>query len=130
MAVLESRLGADFEPIASRTRLGWVVRGVVGADVNPLVSTHTAFLAHAGQATTELDVAFRRFCDTEAFGSEHKASCVPLQHQQAIDELDRGIRRLDVGYEAPVLWKEGEPTLEDNRQLAEMRLRSLTSKFR
>jgi len=35
MAVLESRYGDHGQPFASRTKLGWIVRGVVGADIKP-----------------------------------------------------------------------------------------------
>ena len=77
MAVLESHHGAEFEPIASRTRLGWVVRGVVGVDVSPDARTHAAFVAHAvGQTSSGLDATFKRFGDTEAFGSEHQTPCI------------------------------------------------------
>jgi hypothetical protein len=34
LAVQESRVGEEMEPIASKTKLGWIVRGVVDGRVN------------------------------------------------------------------------------------------------
>ena len=38
IAVLESRVGRDDEPFASRTRLGWIVRGLLGGDIGPMTA--------------------------------------------------------------------------------------------
>jgi len=35
LAVLESKVGGDDEPFASRTWLEWIVRGLLGADIGP-----------------------------------------------------------------------------------------------
>ena len=131
MAVIESRYGGEFEPIASRTRLGWVVRGVIGSDVGTRPHTHIAQTNHAiQQAYPDLDIAVKRLYDTESFGTEYQTDCLSAENQRAVRMLDQGIRKLETGYEAPILWKEGEPDLADNRALAEIRLRCLISKFR
>ena len=38
IAVLESRVGRDDDPFASRTRLGWIVRGLLGGDIVPMTA--------------------------------------------------------------------------------------------
>lgn len=44
--------------------------------------------------------------------------------------LDEGIKKLEKGWEAPILWKPGQPNLPDNRVAAEHRIRSLVSHFK
>lgn len=135
MAVLESRVGSAGEPIASKTRLGWIVRGIIGFDSRP--SAATVHLAHS---TTdfgpELIAEMRRFCDTESFGTEYEKEAMSQSDRAAVEMLERGLKKLPdgQGYEAPVLWIDGErPTeeqLPSNRPLAEHRLQSLLAKFR
>ena len=36
---------------------------------------------------------------------------------------------MEVGYEVPIIWREGEPNLDSNRQMAENRFRSLLNRF-
>ena len=76
VAVLETRVGGDDEPFASRTRLGWIVRGLLGGDVGPMTarSHHlTSTSASSGQSTeTSLHAEFQRLCTTEVFGTEFK----------------------------------------------------------
>ena len=58
---IESRFGG--EPVAARTRLGWVVRGVTGVDAKvKTVGKHSAFCSAAkGDAIGELTAAVRGF---------------------------------------------------------------------
>lgn len=51
-------------------------------------------------------------------------------NEQAIQILENGVRKLKVGYEAPITWKTGEPSLSNNRIVAENRLESLLRWFR
>jgi hypothetical protein len=39
-------------------------------------------------------------------------------------------RRIEVGYEVPIIWREGEPNLDSNRQMVENRFWRLLSRFR
>ena len=72
-----------------------------------------------------------RFCDTEMFGTEYKLDWISPTDKAAAELLDRATRRLEIGHEAPVLWKDGlNPSLPDNREVAEARLQGLLNKFR
>ena len=62
-------------PIASRTRLGWIVRGVIGVDDAVPSARILAALAICYNYD-ELASQVKRFCDTDAFGSEHKEKCI------------------------------------------------------
>ncbi|XP_057381581.1 uncharacterized protein LOC130704121 [Daphnia carinata] len=121
---LESRIGRDYEPTARWTRIGWIVRGAIG-DPSPTnaVRTHTIFATN--DDVDLLAQQFKRFCDTEDFGIEHRSPGLSETDKRAIQILESGVRKLEVGYEAPITWKTGEPSLPNNRILAESRLESL-----
>ena len=127
MTALETRTGRDDEPIASRTRLGWMVRGVLTSKSESIRAR-----MHAVFSSTEDDSlagAIHRFCDSEDFGTEFKDGCLSADDRRAINLLEEGTRLLDVGYEVPITWKEGEPDLPNNRLLAERRFSSLLRRF-
>ena len=130
-ASMETRCGEDFEPVAAKTRLGWLVGGVVGADAKP----KTARVHHIHAETAEFDSAgvlasaVKRLFDTEAFGSEYTSDCLSPDNRRATEMLRDGIKRLDIGYQAPILWREGEPNLADNFPLAESRIGVLKRRF-
>ena len=127
MAVLEARNGEDDQPIATRTRLGWVVRGVIECDPGPLAArVHAVFGAAEEEVLAD---AVRRFCDTENFGTEHSTAALSVDDRQAVDILQHGMVKLEVGYEVPITWRTGEPNLPNNRLLAEKRLQSLLRRF-
>ena len=59
--------------------------------------------------------AVHRFADTEYFGTEHQTDCLSSENQRVVEMLTKGLKKLKlVGYEAPILWKEGEPQLMEN----------------
>ncbi|XP_032792710.1 uncharacterized protein LOC116929557 [Daphnia magna] len=90
IAVIQSRVGAEKEPIASKTAFGWIVRGFV----------------------------------------EGRIGCISPENKRALEIVQEKTKRLEVGYEVPIIWREGEPNLDSNRQMAENRFRSQLSRFR
>ncbi|XP_046450173.1 uncharacterized protein LOC124198385 [Daphnia pulex] len=116
----ESRMGSEVEPVAEKTRLGWIVKDVIN-------ESGGRARVHQALASTDIGVQLldqmRRFCDTESFGTEHHAECISPANKEAIELMERYTIKLPVGYEVPVLWKGGvPPLLPDNRSLAEARL--------
>jgi hypothetical protein len=122
IAVLESRVGGDDEPFASRTRLGWIVRGLIGGNIGPMTSRFyhlTATSREEGPSVQEsLDANFRPFGKTENFGTEFRGEGLSESEQKAGKIVNEGLRKLEVGYEAPLNWIEGETAFENNRKLA------------
>lgn len=113
----ESREGKIDEPCAIKTKLGWVVRGPAEIINSFQVSNINL---NFGQQDLQLNELFERFCDTENFGSEiHHQTCLNEDEKRALDIVETGIRQLEIGYECPLTWKEGEPNLENNRKMAE-----------
>lgn len=72
----------------------------------------------------------RRFCDTEAFGTEYGRAGMSTEDRRVVPMLKAGMQKLEVEYQAPILWKVNEPQPPDNRPLAESRLRLLLSRFK
>ncbi len=96
----ESRIGGDDEPTAEKTRLGWVVKGVVEEGRRTRARVHQALAStDVGPQLLEL---MRRFCDTEMSGTEYKLDCISPTNKAATELLDRATRKLEIGYEAPV----------------------------
>ncbi|XP_045033912.1 uncharacterized protein LOC116935697 [Daphnia magna] len=125
---LESRIGKKFEPTAILTRLGWIVRGVLGSGLlEAVVKSHAIFAAD--EDVDVLVQQMKRFCDSEEFGTEHQIPGMSESEKQAVQKLEAGTRRLDVGYEVPITWKTGEPNLSNNRSLAEKRMKFLLRQF-
>ncbi|XP_057378039.1 uncharacterized protein LOC130700052 [Daphnia carinata] len=110
VATLESRVGREDEPVASRTRLGWIVRGVIGAES----SVYTIRLHHVSSSTSLTEIAneLRRFCDTENFGTEYQTAALSIDDQRAVKILEDETRKLETGYEVPITWRVGEPNFE------------------
>ncbi|KAI9553611.1 hypothetical protein GHT06_021533 [Daphnia sinensis] len=95
---LESRIGKEFEPTAIFTRLGWIVRGVVGDGLlDAAVKSHAIFAAD--EDVDVLAQQMRRLCDSEEFGTEHQIPGMSESERQAVQILEAGTRKLDVGYE-------------------------------
>jgi hypothetical protein len=124
---LESRVGNDYEPTAIRSRLGWLIRGVIADSI-----TVSAVRIHHVTSSAQLeDIAYelRRFCDTENFGTESTLVAKSADDRQAISILETGTKKLDLGYEVPINWKSGEPSLVCNRQMAQQRFGGLLRRF-
>ena len=102
------------QPYATRTRLGWSLNG--------LIDGHT----HSGDV-------FSNFVDLEQkvenmWNIEHcDTRDLPLSHNdQKVSELwDREISHADGHYTLPIPWKDGRPSLPDNKYVAKCRLDSL-----
>ncbi|XP_045023365.1 uncharacterized protein LOC123467557 [Daphnia magna] len=126
-AAIESRIGERNEPVAKRTVLGWIIRGVMGGIPKPdVVRSHTIF---SSVLLEDLVREMKRFCDTENFVTEFQSPGMSEEDQRAISTLTDQTRKLEVGYEVPITWRKNEPDLTCNRQMAEDRFRNLTKRF-
>ncbi len=123
---MDVRSGADNEPYAFKSKLGWIVRGVLG-EADPKQSARINVIS--SRNISDLDTAIRQFADTESFGTEYKKDRLTPEDQGAIDIVAGGTRQLEVGYEVALPWKPASPGLPVNRQLAVFRANSLFKKF-
>ncbi|XP_045030431.1 uncharacterized protein LOC123472625 [Daphnia magna] len=127
---IESRVGRENEKTWISTRLGWIVRGVIGTTIrNLMVRTHAVF-ANIEEEGDALAKQMRRFCDTKDFGTEYKIDCVIEADRQTIKILESGTCSLAVGYETPITWKIGEPNFPNYRHLNESGLATLLHRLK
>ena len=127
VAALESRVGGDYEPTATLNRFGWLIRGVV--QDGTMVTAVRAHTITGSFQLAQLTEEMKNFCETENYGTEYQMAGRSIEERQAVSILDRGTRKMDIGYEIPITWREGEPDLINNRRMAEDRFRSLLRRF-
>ncbi|XP_045030400.1 uncharacterized protein LOC123477414 [Daphnia magna] len=126
----ESRIGGADEPVASKTRLGWTLQGVIGLD-GGWNAARIHRVCASTDITAQLVAQLKRFCDTEAFGTEFRGDGMSTVNRKAVEKLETETVRLEKGYAAPVLWLDGTPpNISDSRRMAENRLQSLCNKFK
>lgn len=83
---IETRIGKDYEPTASRTRIGWIVRGAIGEQHGQKAVRSNAIFITNDEVDT-LAQQLKRFCDTEDFGNEHLIPGMSEVDRQAIQFL-------------------------------------------
>ena len=124
----ETREGTRFQPSASRTRLGWVATGPIG-DSNGSLSARV-HLTIGNNADQKLNELFGEFLNTESYGSEFP---MPKQftpeESRAVERVEKETKKLEVGYEIPLLWRDGEPKLGNNYSVVKKRFDGLVRKF-
>lgn len=91
---IESRIGRENEPTEILTRLGWIVRGVIGTTIRNLMGRTHAVFANIEEEGGALEKQMRRFCDSEDFGMEYKIDCVTEADNRSFNILESGTRRL------------------------------------
>ena len=77
-----------------------------------------------------LDAEFKRFWESESFGTKPANETIySKDEKRTMDFLEHGTVKLETGYQVPLLWKENEPRLQNNRQVALKRLEGLERRF-
>lgn len=72
----------------------------------------------------------RRFCDTDFFGSEHKADGLGDRDQEFIQQARTSTKKVEPGYQVDIVWKKGETKPPNNLVMAESRNRGLIVCFK
>lgn len=127
LVVQESRGGKAGEPIASRTRLGWIIRGVT--DTQDARSSARSCRIIGDIPLDDLKMESRRFCDTEDLGTEFRSKCLTPDHECSLELGKEDIRKVNVGYEVPAVWQEDEPKLSNNQDVAMNRWKNPQRQF-
>jgi len=98
-------------------------------DANTMHATILRAIALTKTITALLDQV-RRFADTNTYGIEYQDPAILMEDKRAVDILGTKTKKFDVGYQAPVLWKDDTPSvLPDIRIVADNCLRRLLKKF-
>ena len=77
----------------------------------------------------QLDKALKEFFTTENFGAERVGEFFTKEEEETLKIVKKETQKLEVGYEVGLPWKTGEPRLENNKAMAESRLKSLLRRF-
>ncbi|MPC59371.1 hypothetical protein E2C01_053390 [Portunus trituberculatus] len=121
---LEVRSGKDGEPFTTRTLLGWTINGPIGLDghdataVNSHVTTTTAenqrkYLDHQVNLVWELNAT--KNCDDP----------ISVEDKRVTKLWSENVVQVDGHYQLPIPFRNKNPDLPDNKDLAERRLESL-----
>ena len=96
---------ADGEPVATRSKLGWFVRGPIGEPDACGAARGNVVVSHT------LEGMFRQFTQTESYGAELKAAPgFSAAEQKAVDMVTEGYVKLTEGVQVPVLYDEPLPS--------------------
>ncbi|KAJ8711214.1 hypothetical protein PYW07_008456 [Mythimna separata] len=112
LVAAETRTGARDQPVASYTKLGWVLHGCQHS-VNKIIAT---FCGHIKiQENPEpIEETMKNFFKLESLGIEPRLPRDDPQ-QRALDILEQKSRRLpDGSFETGLLWKQEEPKIPNN----------------
>jgi hypothetical protein len=120
---LEVREGRVGEPVAIKTLLGWCIMGVSSNDSR---AAHSACVNLTASHFEDLDRQIENFWRTESFGvAVNLKEARSVEDLRAMDTLQKGTQFLDGHFTVPMLWKNSNVNLPDDRQMAEKRFQSL-----
>lgn len=121
----EIRPSKNGGPYATRTVFGWVVNGPLGRA--QAADTRTANFI---KADVELSEQFRKYCNMEFSDSIYSNKSSMSQNDKRALEVMRESAKLKGGhYEIALPWKDDPPLLENNKIVAEHRLRLLKKRL-
>ena len=120
---LDYKVGKQNDPVAIKTKLGWVLMG--GKSI-----TNKSLTNYINSDLELLSQNVEQFWAIESYGTtKNDVSLLPKNEQRAIHILESTTVKKMNRYEVGLLWKSDEPKLPNNRALAVSRLKSLESKF-
>ena len=117
-------------PTALKTKFGWVLSGPAhglsnGSHGANLLITHTLRIDAAleQQGDSDLDASLKRLWDLEILGIKEDESSI-------YEKFTTSVQHHEGRYEVELPWKETHPTLPDNLDLSQARLRNLLLRLR
>ncbi|XP_055633869.1 uncharacterized protein LOC129774190 [Toxorhynchites rutilus septentrionalis] len=119
---LESREGAEHEPIASKTRLGWMVYGTCTAEnkSNPSIAPHSFHMCHHSlQNDAELNSAVNAHFALENLGIFKPEKLLLSTEDERSSKMMRSVTKFENGrWRTGLLWKFDDIRLPDSRPMA------------
>jgi hypothetical protein len=116
----EVRKGRNGQPYATRTILGWVVNGPLGREHHP---NH---IASAIKTDVELSQQFEGYCNREFNDSSYDGrTSMSQEDKRAVEIMETSVVLKQGHYELALPWKHYPPCLQNNKQVAEHRLKLL-----
>ena len=118
--------GGKGEPYAVRTRLGWTVNGPV--NTSETRGEQQAFFTQS-ERHERLDQQVERVWKLESSELYNDSRAMSVRDKLATTGWEKTATYEDGHYTLPIPFRREEPRLPDNRQMAELRLRSLQGKL-
>ncbi|XP_065083433.1 uncharacterized protein LOC135705588 [Ochlerotatus camptorhynchus] len=132
---LNSHEGREDEPVASRTRLGWLVYGPCSTAVRPINKSYSAYHSFhicpcSEQCDAELHNSVKDYFSLENVGVVRpEKPLLSKDDDRAIQLLKSQTRMKGNRYETGLLWKYDDVQLPNNKQMAMKRLLCLEKKL-
>ncbi len=119
--VAEQRVGSANQPFASKSPLGWIIRGPVGSGKSS--ACHVNAISTDSESTDTLVARLynNEFGDTD----DPEIACNSVEDEVALSLAERSVRLIDGHYEVAVPWKTPCKDLHDNKSIAQHRLYQL-----
>jgi hypothetical protein len=120
--VFDQRLGGRKEPVARRTRLGWILLGPTDMESQDKQCTLTS--------VEPTQVAFERMLMVDFEDMKVSEPVMSVDDKRALKMMQETVSQVDGKFHVGIPWKvDPEEALQNNRSMAESRLRMLKRKF-
>ena len=125
---LKTREGTRIQPSASRTRLGWVATGPIGDSQGSLSARVNLVIGN--KADQKVNDFFGEILNAESYASEFSVSKqFTPEESRAVGRVEKDTKKMEIGYEVPLLGCDGEPKKEDNYSVTKKRFVGLLRKI-
>ncbi|XP_045490509.1 uncharacterized protein LOC123690685 [Pieris rapae] len=108
---LQIRHGKPGQPVASRTKLGWVIHGYDSNGVSPINYVNTC--AHARVVEDKINQPVREHFNIKSLWVQPKKPSTPIE-QRTLEILERNSQQLEDRSEVGLLWKRKDVQLPNN----------------
>ena len=124
--IFEERRGRPREPLAARTLLGWTLLGPVGSVSRQEVNVN---FIHTNQET--ITSQLQRLYNTEFTETSCSTDmAMSIEDRRALAIMENTVRKVDGHYQIALPWRYQSPCLQNNRSMAERRLRLLQNRLK
>lgn len=119
--------GRDSEPVAARTKLGWIVYGTDESSQESSLSVN--HITYSATNLEELHQTVKDYFTTENFGVKLTKPLESKDEERARIILENTTKRIGSGYETGLLWRHDIVQLPESRSMAIKRLLSVEQKM-
>ncbi|XP_028413784.1 uncharacterized protein LOC114536629 [Dendronephthya gigantea] len=124
---IETRIGPKGTPVGVCTKLGWTITGPMPEHVR---DSETILSIHVPPPDEELHNKVKFWWRTEEFGCKYDIDTQrSIEDEQAMRFLEETTKIVGGRYEVGLLWKDKHSTMQENRHVAEQRLKLLDKRL-
>ena len=111
--------------MARLTPLGWTRMGPANTQRSGDLQTnftHTYFVREQQENSDEISGLLRRFWEIENYGTSTEPHPLTIHEKASLEKLKESITHVDGRYQVAIPWKDDEPALPNNYEMALRRL--------